>query len=250
MTSSENFVIEDLGVSEGVSEGEVEPLDLVNVDGLITTSQRYIDQVNTEKAEKLRADASKLLDNLKAAEAELPAWSQRIVDYAEKYIASGASGIWQVHVGRSSAHRLTQKQLELHHARQAYEAYVRRPVEPAVKLPLSELADVIDEAANILETEGWIQGTFSKKDVGRCAVGALNLAVELHLARYAVVAFGGDPSHRRSWANARTEAQAKIQDVMGLDEMLPAWNDKKGRTAADVIALLRDAARFIRKEIA
>lgn len=257
MTSSENFVIEDLGVSEG----EVEPLDLVNVGGLIKTttpSQRYLDQVETEKAQKLREDASSLIDFLKANPAateglwQMPAsgWRRQAEDVGamvRREMEAYRRAYMQTPVPTPSLTMKNVEALTKAHAK----AYPPAPkVEPAVKLPLSELADVIDEAANLLETDGWIQGTFSNAQ-GRCAVGGIRTAAGLHLIKaYGITPFGGAPSHREAWLLAVREAQAKVIDLMGLDLQVDTWNDTKGRTADEVIALLRDAARFIRKEIA
>lgn len=94
--------------------------------------------------------------------------------------------------------------------------------------------NVFDRAAEILEEHGWTRGDFFVAGQGYCVVGALARArgeqkmtdlrtgasVYLHLARTLNIA-PADPA--------------------GV--ILPTWNDERGRTAAEVIAALREAGK-------
>jgi len=98
----------------------------------------------------------------------------------------------------------------------------------------NETADVLDEAANIIERNGWTQGDYHRPDGSKsprdCPVdttGALNLAL------------GADtPSHD---IRPDSPAEVALMRYLGI-EYVPGWNDEEGRTVEEVIAALRGAA--------
>lgn len=93
-----------------------------------------------------------------------------------------------------------------------------------------EVADVLDKAADRIETTGWIQGHLMVEGEDPdtspvCLVGAL---------RYVV--FGAPNDTRPSDGLLRAAAKALPINMLAL------WNDEPGRTAAEVVAVLREAA--------
>jgi hypothetical protein len=92
-------------------------------------------------------------------------------------------------------------------------------------------ADVLNRAADLLEEFGWRQeSTGSRQDGSMCAVGAIYEASEdfgfpafSETARQAC-AIDGFPDELEMWP-------------------LAVWNDEPGRTKAEVVARLREAAR-------
>jgi hypothetical protein len=85
-----------------------------------------------------------------------------------------------------------------------------------------QVADVLDDAADLLETHEWAPGG----DGGRCALGALH-------------------SIARATRGLRRRALAALADSLGLPYgyMIPAWNDAPGRTKQQVLDAFRVAAK-------
>jgi len=110
---------------------------------------------------------------------------------------------------------------------------------------------VLLAAADMLEREGWVQGTMCATDLdngesGRCAVGALYAAFEAN----------GNPSDGVQYMDRcdtyyRTRLQRRVEAAMRtlygndlkLDPYgLTVWNDASKREKSEVVALLRKAA--------
>ena len=90
-------------------------------------------------------------------------------------------------------------------------------------LPVEEWRRILFRAADILDHVGWITHAFRSKD-GYCAVGAIAAAAH------------GD---RRNKNQALRIVNRHLQPThLGLI----SWNDTYGRSAAEVIALLREVA--------
>lgn len=105
-------------------------------------------------------------------------------------------------------------------------------------------AAVLDEAANIIERNGLHKGSFGAnhgRNIGReqpcCAYGAINLAA------------GGDSPRR--WSLTGEAAYDAVTRHLGLSDgpgdCLADWSDHPGRTAGEVVAALRGAARAERE---
>jgi aryl carrier-like protein len=109
----------------------------------------------------------------------------------------------------------------------------------------TDIADVLDRAADHIETVGWWQGALYDHEqaistpldqCAVCAMGALNVA--LH----------GTPHFARELqANEPTAHDVAELIEQGLDGVeLADWNDRPGRTQDDVTALLRRTADELR----
>lgn len=107
---------------------------------------------------------------------------------------------------------------------------------------LPELADVLDKAADHIDTVGWWQGSLYE-DASRpvtacpvCAMGAINMAL------YGTPQF---PLQARR-ENYETYLVADLlRPRIGYSE-LADWNDVEGRTQAEVTALMRETATELR----
>lgn len=82
-------------------------------------------------------------------------------------------------------------------------------------------ADVLDAAADLLESDGWIQGE-EQTEHGRCVVGALVGSV-------------GEEASLRTFCAAHDLLAVRVGPV-------PLWNDEPERTADEVIETLRKVA--------
>lgn len=111
----------------------------------------------------------------------------------------------------------------------------------------ADVAKVLESAADLLEKPGaWIQGDFARDANGDglamgydpkatcwCAVGALEKAL--------------GPSAEKDIAHYWEALEIALPDGFSS---VPDWNDTKGRTQAEIVATLREAAGLARSEIA
>jgi hypothetical protein len=95
---------------------------------------------------------------------------------------------------------------------------------------MSDVADVLERAGRLIEPEGaWIQRLDRAYVSGRyryCAVGAIEEVC-------------GDWD--KGWV-----ARSILRRVIGR-ESITVWNDESGRTQAEVVAKLREAAKLARE---
>ena len=105
-------------------------------------------------------------------------------------------------------------------------------------------SEILAKAADLIEQRGWSQGWYCDDAGSLCATGAI------------LAAAGIEPEARESanlwatfddakWADA-DRAWRVVDDVVNAHT--PAWNDARGRTAAEVVAALRGAAEAARAE--
>jgi hypothetical protein len=114
-------------------------------------------------------------------------------------------------------------------------------------------AEVLEKAADLLETVGWVQGDevvyVIKEDdglntmVGLCARGACKMAVGLDPE--AIVWSHDNPPMKEFAA-----ALSFLNGAAGLahEFSIVKWNDYPGRTAAKVIDLMKKVAKDLRNE--
>lgn len=89
------------------------------------------------------------------------------------------------------------------------------------------VADALNAAADLIETKGWCQGFYTNDAGGMCIEGALIRATE---------------ADERDSVGLFTNAAAAI---IAHGKGFVAFNDTPGRTAAEVIGLLRDTAKEV-----
>jgi hypothetical protein len=99
---------------------------------------------------------------------------------------------------------------------------------------MSDTADLLDKAADIIERDGWCQGKYaSDPETGPCcALGAIRRAAT-------GTAF---PACDDDW-DAITNAGRALARLTGF---VPGWNDTQGRQAVEVTAALHAAAEKAR----
>jgi hypothetical protein len=96
---------------------------------------------------------------------------------------------------------------------------------------MSTVADVLDRAADVIAERGLCKRDYEGRDGSVCAVGAIRVAVTgrartgFSLGQFVTYKSASD------WAS----------DVVGSP--VARWNDAQERTADEVIAALREAAR-------
>jgi hypothetical protein len=88
-------------------------------------------------------------------------------------------------------------------------------------------ADVLDDAADLLERQGWCQVYMEDSDGRHCVVGALSAAAAVAHSRVA-------------HAGAENAIWARVG-------MPTAWNDAPERTEQEVLDLLRSVAKDQRR---
>ena len=99
----------------------------------------------------------------------------------------------------------------------------------------AQVAADLRAAADVLERDGWTQGSYTDDNGCYCAAGAVLKAMRYDLSE------GGD------YMRAVEAFEAVLRQVLRAGSSAPegaviAWNDAAGRTAAEVIAALRAAA--------
>ena len=123
-------------------------------------------------------------------------------------------------------------------------------------------ADILEQAADLLETNGWCRGDFEDNAGRHCAVGAIRCvtgqqAVEQEIHE-ASTRLGTSPNlHLRNKfkevMNASLDATNILAEKLsqtwrGPDEYvyIPTWNDEAARTADEVIDLMKHTAKDLR----
>ncbi len=94
-----------------------------------------------------------------------------------------------------------------------------------------QVADLLDDAADLLERDGWAQGWLRDPDGRLCAAGAM-MAADV----------AGSENCRSPLVQAGLSAAS---DTIGggLSFTLPMWNDASDRTEQQVLDLLRTTAK-------
>lgn len=88
--------------------------------------------------------------------------------------------------------------------------------------------DILVEAKNILNTEGWIQFTYHDGK-GYCMLGAMYKAVGAEYNAH------GIPVYSREQADAVEKAAKNFKGIAGEEGWPPFFNDANGRTKQEVL---------------
>lgn len=91
---------------------------------------------------------------------------------------------------------------------------------------MTDVSEVLETAADIIEKEGWIQNGFGHSRLGYCAVGAIARAEGFDFPTFAFE----EPSEKA------------LRSYLGV-EWVPSWNDDPARTKQEVLDALRGAAK-------
>jgi hypothetical protein len=103
-------------------------------------------------------------------------------------------------------------------------------------MPTFTAADLLDRAADLLERDGWCQGTSYGPDGGMCLLAALQAArADLIWGEGGKRGAGADQA-----ASLYRRAHDAVADAIGGD--ITEWNDGIDTSMADVLDLLRALA--------
>lgn len=94
---------------------------------------------------------------------------------------------------------------------------------------MDETGKILLRAAKLIEQRGWTQGTYEDGDGCLCVLGAI-----------VVAELGGRTP--KDWEAATMDASAVYRLEDTVQRHANAWNDKRGRTAEEVIDALIAAA--------
>lgn len=101
-------------------------------------------------------------------------------------------------------------------------------------------AELLENAADILEANGWVRGVLHQSQDGGhayCAFGALNMAS--HGNHYY---FNSDEHH-----TLVIRAGGEVERVMGLEDLV-TWNNRDAKDKYEVIEAFRLTAKELRNE--
>lgn len=98
---------------------------------------------------------------------------------------------------------------------------------------------ILLDAAERLETHGWTQGVSQDKDGRCCAVGAISAVIYKNYDNF--LGYTTNPKHHTAIIQ---EVFKPIHAILGEYMIIP-WNDTPGRTADEVIAMIRKAAESV-----
>lgn len=99
-------------------------------------------------------------------------------------------------------------------------------------------ADLLEKGADLLEVHGWGQGLYMDKEGRMCAVGALRRADS--------VASNNGANRTDAYYGARSALNRATEAASG--HSVTEWNDVEGRTAGEVIDLLKHTAKDLRNK--
>lgn len=124
----------------------------------------------------------------------------------------------------------------------------------AIEPTAAELADVLDKAATVIETNGWHRGYLydedryeegtALRDCPVCALGAINAAV----CGSPLLGITGehDIYSAIALADAAANAVARHLNVAASPREVAWWNDELHRKQDDVVQAFRDTAANLR----
>jgi hypothetical protein len=115
---------------------------------------------------------------------------------------------------------------------------------------MASAADVLERAAKLIEPEGaWTQGAFSLDETGSHSedLTAIGPAVCWCVLGAIAEIVGVDPVAPWGLNNTAVAAKLALSRVIE-DDNVPMFNDAPGRTQAEVVAKLREAAAKARGE--
>jgi hypothetical protein len=101
----------------------------------------------------------------------------------------------------------------------------------------AQVAADLRAAADVLERDGWTQGTYSRTDGCHCVAGAVYAAICCPDPCEA-----SDAEYHRVDEALTGLARFLGRSTLAVEGVAIAWNDDPERTAAEVIAALRAAA--------
>lgn len=99
------------------------------------------------------------------------------------------------------------------------------------KVKTKDWRQVLREAADLIETEGWITGNYHLEGSGYCAVGAISAAADSY----------DGPLQREAYEHLRDEIN-RWKWLSSKTSSIVRWNDFHAKNATHVIKKMRLAA--------
>lgn len=121
---------------------------------------------------------------------------------------------------------------------------IRTSIDGYIQDHPDEIAEVLEKSADLLETDGWLQGSYLRRETGqRCALGALRKAATGH----DYIPLKND----FSWSQSEFCAARVLMDYLGLEhgtarDVIPYWNDDSRNTQDKVVDAFKGAAKNLR----
>jgi hypothetical protein len=110
-----------------------------------------------------------------------------------------------------------------------------------------ETADILDRAADLLISDGWIAGTYSRTDgkgkVQHCTLGALRAVTE---ESYTLLSVHSSRAVAALVHLIRDEHEVIRQNAI-TERNIPFWNDRIARSSSEVVDLIQRAAKGLRE---
>lgn len=107
----------------------------------------------------------------------------------------------------------------------------------------TEAAELLEKAAEILETDGWCQYSYANSAGEHCALGAM---IKASGCEHPWQLWGQRPFQEAVEAIAFHHPVSRRHPVFRDD--VADWNDQNDRTAAEVIDAFKQAAKDLRNE--
>jgi hypothetical protein len=118
-------------------------------------------------------------------------------------------------------------------------------------------ADILEQAADLLETKGWCRGFFEDNAGRHCAVGAIRYVTGQQAVEQEIYALGTTPNMylckkfkevMTASVDATNILAERLQTWRSPDDYvyIPTWNDEADRTADEVIDLMKHTAKDLR----
>lgn len=94
----------------------------------------------------------------------------------------------------------------------------------------------LDHARQLIQQHGWTQGTWGSPELGYCIRGALSAVMR------------SDSGANQNTRSACVDSiELVLRAMSGGYQEVAGWNDAPGRTAGEVVAVLRQAAEVARR---
>lgn len=100
-----------------------------------------------------------------------------------------------------------------------------------------EIADILEKAAEVIDTQGWIKGGYENEN-GVCALGAINTIIA---GKPRIVHWSGTEQTKDTMETVRT--LFPVHDPLGR---LIAFNDSEAQDSSDITDLFKMKAKELR----
>lgn len=124
-----------------------------------------------------------------------------------------------------------------------------KPTSPTIPTP-SRVADILEQAADLIEVHGHTRGFFENTTGQLCAVGALRRAASIDLPSSIIGPVRIINRVELYWAAVALARTAALEwpECIGPEASIYQWNDDEDLTPAKVIDTMKVAAKDLRNQ--